>query len=226
MWGVRRSTGSLGSSQRLCLPSGPDTPENASCSRVDTRSTLPVITPGCGAVGGSVHYVRLPSGSEKMVTPWIKGCHFSRPICGPSPVSFFLSVANIFWNPFLRCIYLSLFHSCFVSLHFWGISKASDKSELIPISQWYSMHAALLLNSVSFYTFRIWSLIGDDNCQYVLHFIHHFLFYWWFPMARLSSLIYTLLFTFPFNSFPFGITLKFQCQDWCTGTNYPFHSRS
>ena len=55
---------------RDCVrPPGPDTPEDTSCSRVDTRSTLPVITPGCGAVGGSVHYVRLPSGSEKMVTP-------------------------------------------------------------------------------------------------------------------------------------------------------------
>ena len=62
--------------------------------------------------------------------------------------------------------------------------------------------------------------------KYLLHFIHHFSFYWWFPMARLSSLIYTLLFTFPFTSFPLGITPKFPCQDWCTGTKYPFHSRS
>ena len=30
---------------------------------------------------------RLPSGSGHMVTPWIKGCHLSRLIFGPSPVS-------------------------------------------------------------------------------------------------------------------------------------------
>ena len=75
---------------RDCVcPPGPDTPENASCSRVDTRPVLAVMTPGCGAVGGSVHYVRLPSDSGQMVTPWIKGCHLSRLICSPSPVSFF-----------------------------------------------------------------------------------------------------------------------------------------
>ena len=144
----------------------------------------------------------------------------------PALCLFFLSVANIFWNPFLRYIYLSLSHSCFVALHFWGICKASDKSELTPISQWDSGHASSLLNCVSFYIFRIQTLIGHDNCQYVLHFIHHFSFYWWFPMARLSSLMYTLLFTFPFTSIPFGITPKFHCQDWCTGTKYPFYSRS
>ena len=149
------------------------------------------------------------------------GSFVAPPLC-----LFCLSLANIFWNPFLRCIYLCLSHSCFVSLHFWGICKASDKSEVIPISQWYSMHALSLLNCVSFYILRIWSLIGDENCQYVLHFVHHLLFYWWFPVARLSSLIYTLLFTFPFTSFTFRITPKFQCQDWCTGTKYPFHSRS
>ena len=84
---------------RDCVcPPGPDTPENASSSRVDTRSTLPVITPGCGAVGGSVHYVRLPSGSEKMVTPWIKSCHLSRLICYPCPVSFFSYLLLIFFG--------------------------------------------------------------------------------------------------------------------------------
>ena len=71
-------------------PPGPDTPENASCSRLDTRLGLAVMTPGGVAGGGSVHYVRLPSGSGHMVTPWIKGCHLSRLVCGPSPVSFFL----------------------------------------------------------------------------------------------------------------------------------------
>ena len=107
-------------SHRVCVcPPGPDTPENASCSRVDAWPALAVMTPVCGAVGGSVHYVRLPSGSGQMVTPWIKGCQLSRLICGPSPVSFFfLSVANIFWNTDLRCIYLSLSHRCFVSLYF------------------------------------------------------------------------------------------------------------
>ena len=76
---------------RDCVcPPGPDTPENASCSRVDTWPALAVMTPGGGAVGRSVHYVRLPSGSAQMVMPWIKGCHLSRLVCGPSPVSFFL----------------------------------------------------------------------------------------------------------------------------------------
>ena len=76
---------------RDCVcPPGPDTPENASCSIVDTRPTLAVMIPGCGAVGGSVHNVRLPSGRGQMVMPWIKGCHLSRLVCGPCPVSFFL----------------------------------------------------------------------------------------------------------------------------------------
>ena len=76
---------------RDCVcPPGPDTPENASCSRVDTLPALAVMTPRGGAVGRSVHYVRLPSGSGQMVMPWIKGCHLSRLIFGPSPVSFFL----------------------------------------------------------------------------------------------------------------------------------------
>ena len=76
---------------RDCMcPPGPDTLENASCSRVDTRPALAVMTPGGGAVGRSVHYVRHPSGSGQMVMPWIKGCHLSRLVCGPSPVSFFL----------------------------------------------------------------------------------------------------------------------------------------
>ena len=58
---------------RDCVcPPRPDTPENASCSRVDTRPALAVMTPGGGAVGRSVHYVRLPSGSRQMVMPWIK----------------------------------------------------------------------------------------------------------------------------------------------------------
>ena len=90
MRGVRRPTGSLGSSQRLCGPPGPAIPENASCSRVDTQPALAVMTPGGGAVGRSVHYVRLPSGSGQMLMPWIKSCHLSRLVCGPSPVSFFL----------------------------------------------------------------------------------------------------------------------------------------
>ena len=80
-WGAHRDC--------VCPP-GPDTPENTSFSRVDTRPALAVMTPRCGAVEGSVHYVRQPSGSGQMVTPWIKSCHLSRLICGPSPVSYFL----------------------------------------------------------------------------------------------------------------------------------------
>ena len=101
----------------LCHP-GPDTIENASCSRVDTRHALAVLTPGGGTGGGSVNYVRLPSGSGQMVMPWIKGCHLSRLVFGPPLCLFFFSVDNIFWNPDLRCVYLSLSHRCFVSLHF------------------------------------------------------------------------------------------------------------
>ena len=55
---------------RDCVcPPGLDTPENTSCSRVDARPALAVMTPVCGAVGGSVYYVRLPSGSRQMVKP-------------------------------------------------------------------------------------------------------------------------------------------------------------
>ena len=104
---------------RDCVcPPRPDTPENASCSRVDTSLAMAVMTPGVGAVERSVHYVRLPSGSGQMLMPWIKGCHLSRLVCGPYPVSSFLFCINIFWNPVLRCVYLSLSHRCFVSLHF------------------------------------------------------------------------------------------------------------
>ena len=41
------------------------------------------------------------------------GSFVAPPLC-----LFFFSVANIFWNPDLRRIYLSLSHRCFVSLHF------------------------------------------------------------------------------------------------------------
>ena len=83
---------------RDCVcPPGPATPENASCSRVDTRPALAVMTPGGVAVGRSVQYVRLPSGSGQMLMPWIKGCHLSRLVCGPSPVSFFSFLSLIFF---------------------------------------------------------------------------------------------------------------------------------
>ena len=60
---------------RDCVcPPGPDTPENASCSRVDTQPALAVMTPGGGAVGRSVHYVRLPSGGDR------GSCHGSRAV--------------------------------------------------------------------------------------------------------------------------------------------------
>ena len=42
---------------------------------------------GGGVGGGTVCRARLPSGSGHMVTPWIKGCHLSRLIGSPSPVS-------------------------------------------------------------------------------------------------------------------------------------------
>ena len=72
---------------RVCVcPPGPDTPKNTSHSKVDARPSLAVVTPG----GGAVHYVRLPSGSGQMVTPWIKGRYLSRLVCGPCAVTFFL----------------------------------------------------------------------------------------------------------------------------------------
>ena len=97
MRGVRRPTGSLGSSQRLCGPHGPATPENASCSRVDTRPALAVLTPGGGAGGGSVYYVRLPSGSRQMVMPWIKGCHLIRLVVA-TPLCLFFYLSFIFFG--------------------------------------------------------------------------------------------------------------------------------
>ena len=81
----------------LCHP-GPDTIENALCSRVDTQPALVVMTPGGGAVGRSVHYDRLPSGRGQMLMPWITGCHLSRLVCGPSPVYFFSFLLLIFFG--------------------------------------------------------------------------------------------------------------------------------
>ena len=141
------------------------------------------------------------------------GLFVATPLC-----LFFLSAFHNFCNLDLRCVYIYLSHRCFVSLHFWVICKASDKSEITPVSQWDSLHASWLLNCVSFYIFRIRTLIGHNNCQFFLHFILHFSFYWRFPMVRLSSLMYSHLFTFPFTSFAFGITPNLHCQDWCTGT--------
>ena len=120
------------------------------------------------------------SGCPQEADRWSR--HGSRAVTRPGsfvahPLFLFLfSVTNIFWNPDLRHIYLSLSHRCFVSIHFWVICKASDKSELTPISQWDSLHASLHLNCVSFYIFWIQTLLGHDNCQYLLHFIHHFSF--------------------------------------------------
>ena len=46
--------------ERVCVcPLWPDTPENASCSTVDGRPALAVMTPGGRTGGGSVHYVVL-----------------------------------------------------------------------------------------------------------------------------------------------------------------------
>ena len=50
-------------------PPRPDTPENASCSRVEAGPAKTMVTPAGGTGGGSVHYVSLPSGSGEMVTP-------------------------------------------------------------------------------------------------------------------------------------------------------------
>ena len=78
---------------RVCVcPPGPDTPGTTLCSRdavtrVDGRPALAVVTPGDGARGGSVHHVRLPSGSGQLVMLWIKGCHLSRLVGGASPCS-------------------------------------------------------------------------------------------------------------------------------------------
>ena len=83
---------------RDCVcPPGPDTPENASCSRVDTRPALAVLTPGGGAGGGSVHYVRLPSGSRQKVVPWIKGCHLIRLLVA-TPLCLFFYLSFIFFG--------------------------------------------------------------------------------------------------------------------------------
>ena len=80
----------------LCCP-GPDTPEKASCSSVDTWPALAVLTPGGGAGGGSVHYVRLPSGSRQMVMPWIKGCHLIRLVVA-TPLCLFFYLSFIFFG--------------------------------------------------------------------------------------------------------------------------------
>ena len=85
--------------ERVCVcPPGPDTPENALCSRVDGRPALAVITPGSRTGVWSVHYVILHSGKRQMVTLWIKGCHLSRLVCSTSPVPFFL-MCLIFFKP-------------------------------------------------------------------------------------------------------------------------------
>ena len=162
------------------------------------------------------------SGCPQEVDRW--SCHGSRAVTwaglfvAPALCLFFLSVFHIFWNPDLRCVYLYLSHMCFVSLNFWGICKVSDKSEITPICQWDSLHASWLLNCVSFYIFRIRTLIGHKNCQFVIHLMLHFSIYLWLPIVRLSCLMYSHLCTFPFISFAFGITPNFHCQDWCTGT--------
>ena len=140
------------------------------------------------------------SGCPQEADRW--SCHASRAVTwaglfvAPPLCLFFLSVFHIFWNPDLRYVYLSLFHRCFVSLHFWVICKASDKSEITPVSQWDSLHASWLLNCVSFYIFRIRTLIRHNNCQFVLHFILHFSFDWRFSTVRVLSLMYSHLLLF------------------------------
>ena len=162
------------------------------------------------------------SGCPQEADRW--SCHGLRAVTwaglfvAPPLCLFFLSVFLIFWTPDLRCVYLSLPQRCFVSLHFWVICKASDKSEITPVSQWDFLHASWLLNCVSFYIFRIRTLIGHNNYQFVLHFTLHFSFFWWFSMVRLLSLMYSHLLTYPFTSFAFGITPNLHYQDWCTGT--------
>ena len=83
---------------RVCVcPPGLDTPENTLCSRVDDQPALAVVTPGGGAGGESVHYVRLPSGRGHIVTPWIKGCNLSRLVCG-LPYVFFSYLSLIYFG--------------------------------------------------------------------------------------------------------------------------------
>ena len=65
------------------------------------------------------------------------GLFVASPLC-----LFFLSAFHNFWNPDIRCVYISLSHRCCVSLHFWVICKASDKSEITPVSQCDSLHAS------------------------------------------------------------------------------------
>ena len=77
---------------RVCVcPPGPDTSGTALCfrdgvTRVDAWPPLAVVTPGAGQGQGQCT-VMLPSGIGQMVTPWIKGCHLSRLVGGPSPCS-------------------------------------------------------------------------------------------------------------------------------------------
>ena len=141
------------------------------------------------------------------------GLFVAPPLC-----LFFLSVFLIFCTHDLRCVYLSFPHRCLVSFDFWVICKASDKSKITPVSQSDSLNASWLLSCVSFYIFRIRTLIGHNSCQFVLHFTPHFSFYWQFSMVRLLSLMYSHLFPFPFTYFAFGITPNLHCKDWCTGT--------
>ena len=72
-----------------CLP-GPDTSENALCCRVDTWPALAVLTPGSGAVGRVSALCQPALRKQTDGHAMIMGCHLSRLIRGPSPVSLFV----------------------------------------------------------------------------------------------------------------------------------------
>ena len=121
------------------------------------------------------------SGCPQEADRW--SCHGSRAVTwagsfvAPPLCQFFLSIFYIFWIADLRCVYLSLSHRCFVSLHFWGICKPSEKSELTPISQWDSLHASLLLNCVPFIYvgYEHLSDMTIANMFCISYFISHFI---------------------------------------------------
>ena len=105
---------------RDCVcPPGPATPENASCSRVDTRpahGSDDTRGPGSGkfsalcqaALRKRTHAHAMDQGLS------LEQAHLCTPLC-----LFFFSVANIFWNPDLRCVYFP----CLTGVLFLFISE-------------------------------------------------------------------------------------------------------
>ena len=75
----------------LCRP-GPDTPENASCSSVDTRSALAVLTTGGGAGGGS----GCPQEADRWSRHGSRAATLAGSFVAPPLCLFFLPVFHIF----------------------------------------------------------------------------------------------------------------------------------